>query len=238
MPASARAINWGVDLTAGTALPHGSTPASGNDGIYLNGTAYLQTFKGDINLSAANEVIVGSGAIRTIGGGNIDITTAYGNINSGTSVSGFNYYALGTGTAAKPYYTPFQFNGSGTGQTINYNQSNLGGIATAAGGNVTLNAGGNVISFPTTTVAAGDPGIGAFGSKLGNVSITAGGSVYGNFMLAHGTGMITAGQNAGTLQNNIALSRRRAVGVWTRRTTFICKRSAIRMASSTTPRLA
>ncbi|HWY31134.1 MAG TPA: hypothetical protein VNX46_10285, partial [Candidatus Acidoferrum sp.] len=171
--------NWSVNLTAGIALPQGSTPTSGNDGIYLNGTAYLQTFDGSINLSASNEVVVGSGAIRTIGGGNIGVTTTYGNINSGTSVSGYNYYALGTGTAAKPYNTTFQFSGSGTGQTINYNQSNLGGIATAAGGNVTLNAGGNVISFPATTVAAGDPGIGAFGPEAGNVSITAGGSVYG-----------------------------------------------------------
>jgi hypothetical protein len=197
---------WGVDLTAGTALPQGSTPTSGNDGIYLNGTAYLQTFDGSINLSASNEVIVGSGAIRTIGGGSIGVTTTYGNINSGTSVAGYNYYALGTGTVAKPYYTPFQFSGSGAGQTINYNQSNLGGIATAAGGNVTLNAGSNVLSFPATTVAAGDAGIGAFGPEAGNVSITAGGNVYGNFMLANGTGTVTAGQNAGTLQNNVALS--------------------------------
>jgi filamentous hemagglutinin family protein len=188
--------NWNVNLTAGTSLL-GTTTTSGDDGIYLNGTAYLQTFNGDINLDAANEVIVGSGAIRTIGGGNIDVTAEYGNVNSGTSTAGYNYYALGTGTAAKPYYTPFQLNGSGTSQTINFNQSNLGGISTAAGGNVTINAGANVISFPTTTVAAGDPGIGAFGPELGNVTINAGGSVYGNFVEGNGTGTINAGQNIG-----------------------------------------
>jgi filamentous hemagglutinin family protein len=187
--------NWNVNLTAGTAfVPTQSQPIPnpGNDGIYVNGS--LQTLNGDITLDAANEVIVGT-AVRTIGGGNINVTAQHGDVNSGTSVNGFNYLA----TATAPYYTPFQVTGSGTGQKINYNQSNLGGISTAAGGNVTINAGGDVISFPTTTVAAGDPGTGAFGPEPGNVTINAGGSVYGCYVVMNGAGTITAGQDIGTL---------------------------------------
>ncbi len=198
--------NWSVNLAAGTLYTGIVQPASGKDGVYLNGSSYLQSLNGDLNLWAANEVVVGSGAIRTIGGGNIAVTAEYGNVNSGSSSAGYNYYALGTGTAAKPYYTPFQLNGSGTAQTVNFNQSNLGGISTAAGGNVTINAGNNVISFPTTTVAAGDPGTGAFGPEAGNVTINAGGNVYGHFVEANGIGTLNAGQNIGTLQNNVALS--------------------------------
>ena len=67
---------------------------------------------------------------------------------------------------------------------------------------MTINAGGDVISFPTTTVAAGDPGTGAFGSAPGNVTITAGGSVYGHFVEVNGTGTINAGQNIGTRPYN------------------------------------
>jgi filamentous hemagglutinin family protein len=180
--------HWSVNLSAGTGFVPTllqPTPTSGNDGIYLNGSSYIQTQNGNINLWAASEVIVNSGAIRTLNGGNIDVTAEYGNVNSGTSVSGFNY------SASAPYYTPV---------------STLGGISTAAGGNVTINAGGDVISFPTTTPAAGDPGTGTFGSEPGNVTITAGGSVYGHFVEVNGTGTINASGNIGTSTENVALS--------------------------------
>ena len=151
-------------------------------------------------MDAANEVIVNSGAIRTVGGGNIDVTAQYGNVNTGTGANGFNYLT------SAPYYTP---------------ASSLGGISTAAGGNVTINAGNNVISFPTTTVAAGDPGTGAFGPEAGNVTINAGGSVYGCYVVMNGTGTINAGQNIGmgpspsnpnAINQNVALSL--AKGSW------------------------
>ena len=205
--------DWTVNLTAGTAYSGTTKPASGSDGIYLDGTAYIQAINGDanynaINLWAANEVQVGwsgqsagtgnansgSGAIRTTGGGNINVTTEYGDVNSGSSVYGFNY------SASAPYCTP---------------SSNLGGISTADGGNVTINAGGDVISFPAATVASNpssnagytDPGTGAFDSGApGNVTINAVGSVYGNFVEADGTGTINAGQNIGTSAKNVALS--------------------------------
>ena len=91
--------NWTVTMVAGTAFS-GTSPPPGNDGIYLNGSAYLQSQNGDINLYAANEVIVNSGAIRTVGGGNIDVTAQYGNVKTGTSANGFNYLKTA------PCYTP------------------------------------------------------------------------------------------------------------------------------------
>ncbi len=195
--------NWNVNLTAGTAfVPTSSqpTPMPNNDGIYLNGSAALQAINGDITLDAANEVMVGNGAIRTVGGGNIAVTARSGNVNSGTSASGFSYLTVA------PWYSP---------------ASSLGGISTAAGGDVTINAGNDVVSFPTTTVAAGDPGTGAFGPKPGNVTINAGGSVYGNYVVMNGTGTINAGKNIGigrspnnlsAPEQNVALSL--AKGSW------------------------
>jgi hypothetical protein len=192
--------SWNVALTAGAALPVGTSPVAGMDGIYLNGNAYIQTKDGGVNLSAANEVIVNSGAVRTIGGGNINVTTLYGDVNTGTSTSGFNYLKNA------PYFTPFtvsQFLGTvGTSST-------LGGISTAKGGDVKITAGGNVVSYlPTGSGAAatGDAGTGAFGSQPGNVAITAGGNVSGHYVVVNGTGVINAGQDAGNTSQNVALS--------------------------------
>jgi filamentous hemagglutinin family protein len=171
--------NWSVNLVAGTAFPSGASPTPANDGIYLNGTASIQAQNGTINLDAANEVIVGNGAIRTVGGGSIDVTAQYGNVNCGTSSYGFDFLTTA------PYYKP---------------DANLGGISTAAGGNVTINAGGDVNSFAAeqiTSTMTSDPGSGAFGSQPGNVTINAGGSVYGHFVEVNGKGTINAGQNIG-----------------------------------------
>lgn len=186
--------NWTVNLTAGTAYSGTTAPASGSDGIYLNGSAYLQAANGNLNLWAANEVIVNSGAIRTIGGGNIGVTAEYGNVNSGNNANGFLF-----GQKNAPYYTV---------------STSLGGIGTVAGGNVTITAGGNVISFlPTQNnyktdsgTAAHDAGIGAFGPEAGNVTITAGGNVSGNYVLANGIGTVTAGGTIGapTSDSNLA----------------------------------
>jgi filamentous hemagglutinin family protein len=174
--------NWSINLAAGT-LPSSSAPNPGSDGIYLNGSASIQTQNGNITLNAANEVRVGSGAIRTMNKGNIDVTAQYGDVNTGTGINGFSYLT------AAPWYSP---------------ASSLGGISTFAGGNVTINAGGDVISFPTTTVAQGDPGTGAFGSSQpGNVTINAGGSVYGCYVVMNGTGTIHAGQNIGAIPSSL-----------------------------------
>lgn len=191
--------NWSVNLTSGAQLPAGSLPTTGNDGIYLNGSSYIQTQNGGVSLFAPNEVIINSGAIRTIGGGSINVTTLYGDVNTGTSTSGFNYISKA------PYFSPFTVTGFGNSASFSKN-SNLGGISTAAGGNVTINAGGNVISYLPFGTEKDDAGTGAFGSQAGDVTINAGGSVYGHYVVVNGTGTINAGQDIGNSDNNVALS--------------------------------
>ena len=203
--------NWNVNLTAGTSYDttSGQAPAAGTDGVYLgdgqgNG-GYIQTQNGDINIWAANEVNIAdvdlsqgivssylSGAIRTLAGGNINVTAKYGNVNAGNDPYGYTF-----GSTAAPYYK--------------VNATKLGGISTAAGGNVTINAGGDVIAYlPTQTdyanngYVAYDGGVGAFGSQAGNVTINAGGSVYGNYVVANGVGVITAAGNAGVQSSDLA----------------------------------
>jgi filamentous hemagglutinin family protein len=214
--------NWSVSLLAGTSLSVGTTPDSGNDGIYLAGTAYitgvnnnLGSSSSTISLSAANEVQVGcsldgngnyvsngggvnvgTGSITTSGGGSISVAAQYGDVNTGSDPSGF-LYKQPSGRKQillPPYYTV---------------SSSLGGISTAAGGNVIINAGGNVFSYlPNDSSAAADAGTGAFGSNPGNVTIAAGGNVYGHYVLANGVGTINAGQNVGAPAggNSFALS--------------------------------
>ena len=194
--------NWSVNLFAGTGFVPTSAqpaPASGSDGIYLDGnsaltgSSYIKTVNGNINLWAANEVQVGwSGSsagsgqvnsgesrITTTGGGSITVATMYGDVNTGSDPLGFDYQTRA------PYYKV---------------DANLGGISTADGGNVTIAAGGNVISYMpagTSTTAADDGGTGAFGPAPGNVTISAGENIYGHYVVADGVGTIIAGQNVG-----------------------------------------
>ena len=208
--------DWTVNLTAGTGFVPTTaqpTPASGSDGIYLESAtvpyvldSYIQSQNGDINLWAANEIQVGwmgaanlpaqpnlgAGSITTINDGNITATTLYGDVNTGSNPNGFSNY----GNTA-PYDTV---------------SSDLGGISTAAGGNITIAAGGDVISYTpadttaTPTALQGDAGTGAFGAEPGNVTITAGGSVYGHYIVMDGAGTIVAWQNAGSSTENFSLS--------------------------------
>ena len=192
--------NFTINLNAGTTFAGTTVPASGSDGIYLIGNAYIQSQTGNINLLAANEVTVNSGSITTTAGGNIDVTAEFGNVNTGTSGYGFTYNKTAPYTTVSPQ---------------------LGGISTADGGNVDINAGGNVISFSATTVAPAtlsgqgdpDPGTGCFGgTAAGNLTINAGGSVTGCYVVMDGQGTINA-RNIGTSANNVALSL--ATGGWT-----------------------
>jgi filamentous hemagglutinin family protein len=174
--------NWAVDLTAGTGFVPTTIqplPPAGNDGIYLNGNSYIQTQNGNINLFAAGSVLVGNpdysnpggGAyINTAGGGNIYVNAQYGDINAGQNYTG---YTIG-------------INGLKLGK-------NVGGISTLAGGNVTLDAGNDVISIPQTrTTSATTPGAsGAYGG--GDVTVIAGNQITGNFLVSNGTGRLEAG---------------------------------------------
>jgi hypothetical protein len=201
--------NWSVSFSAG---PHNLTtaPAPNTDGIYLHGNSYLQTRNGNIDLWAANDVIVnsdlnpsaGNNGIRTLAGGNISVTAQFGSVNSGASafVNGLMQYYGNVngflfGQTAAPFYKVSQ---------------TLGGISTAAGGDVTISAGKDVISF--APIQTGDPtdyanakfdgGSGAFGPPPGNVTITAGGNVYGHYVLANGVGTVTAGGTIGVPLRN------------------------------------
>jgi filamentous hemagglutinin family protein len=193
--------NWNVNLTAGTGFVPTTgqpKPSSGSDGIYLYGgsplilngsSSYIKTQNGNINLWAANEVQVGwsgaanlpgqvntgSGGITTANGGSINATTVYGDVNTGSDPAGYVYYAT----------TPYD-----------RVDPQLGGISTAAGGDVTIAVGGNVISYlpsGNTSTAAEDGGVGAFGpGAVGNVTVTAEGNVYGHFVVADGNGVVTS----------------------------------------------
>jgi filamentous hemagglutinin family protein len=207
--------NWGLSLSAGPRNLSSAPPAN-SGGIYLQGNSYMETRNGNINLWAANDVIVNSdhvaygipfpnnnrNGIRTLAGGSITVRTDFGDVNSGASErigTRIQYYAnvngFVFGQIAAPYYTV---------------SPSLGGISTAAGGDVTISAGRDVISFApiqtgNTEDYAGarfDGGSGAFGSLPGNVTVTAGRNVYGHFVLANGVGSINAGGNVGVPLRN------------------------------------
>ena len=176
--------DWSVTLEAGRdfATRDGLKPGVGS--ITFSGTGSLQTERGDVTLRAGNHVTVNSGFVRTTGGGDIDVTAVAGTINTGSKAAGFRF--LPTGYAVDP---------------------DLGGISTAAGGNVSLTAGTDVLSYlPVAGGVQSDAGSGAFGEAPGNVSIKAGRDVAGHFVLRHGTGTIEAGRNAGTGSRLLALS--------------------------------
>jgi filamentous hemagglutinin family protein len=183
------ANNWSVTLAAGyNFIQHASTPGSGS--VIFNGTGAIQTAAGGINLSAGKDVTINGGYVITTGGGSIHAHALTGNIN--------------TGSAAQGYF--FKPNATTIGQAYDLSHG-LGGISTAAGGDVNLTAGGNVASvlpgnkgyfYNGNFVAAANndfstAGAGAFGKQAGNVNIVAGGNVTGHFLVANGIGSIFAG---------------------------------------------
>jgi len=200
--------NWSVNLSAGPNNLLAKPTTSRTDGIYLDGSSFLQTQNGNINLWAANEVQVATGVaanqnsgngIRTLNGGNISVTAQFGSINTGGNSAGYVFQT------DAPYYVV---------ATPSTADTSLGGISTAAGGNVTINAGGDVNSYLPSGTISSDAGTGAFGPEPGNVTINAGGSVYGHYVLANGVGTITAGNTVGASsgKNSFALSL--IDGIW------------------------
>jgi len=188
--------NFSVANTVVPGAPNTAAPdtvKSGVGNITLAGNGTVQAQDGSISVLAGNNITVATGAIRTMGGGNVDAEALAGNINTGSNPNGYIFSA-----------------------SANYTVSSLlGGISTAAGGNVNLSAGGNVTSFlPTaTSTSVSDAGSGAFGPETGVVTVTAGGNVFGHYVAADSArngklvaSTITAGGNAGTSSSLLALS--------------------------------
>ena len=196
------ASDWSVSLYAGYSFITGAVQ-SGVGNIYLNGGSGLtkngtiQLSAGDINLFAGQSILVApvnssvvSGSIFTTGGGNIFACALAGDIVAGTSNGGT----------------------SSTSQTSDYNFTDagatpnpyLGGISTAAGGNVTLIAGNNIDSTPKVPSKQAPGASGTYGS--GDVTVLAGNKITGNYTLADGVGTMIAGvpvqsSQAAILQN-------------------------------------
>ena len=183
---------WSLDLWAGFQFTDGSVK-SGTGSVLLNGSSTISATSGNIAIHAGKDVTVQKGAIRTTAGGSIAVSALAGTINTGTRPDGFQFSARGNGYDASP---------------------TVGGISTAAGGDVTLTAGKDVVSYlPTLSGNHTDGGSGAFGAEPGNVTITAGGSAYGHYVLRNGTGSITATASAGEANRQLALSL--VSGTWT-----------------------
>src|SRR5262249_40588889 len=88
--------NWNVQMLAGTALASGSQPSPGSAGIYLQGGSYIRTQNGNIDLWAANEVLIDAtpnidNGVRTLAGGNIQVTAEFGDVNTGGNVTGYQF---------------------------------------------------------------------------------------------------------------------------------------------------
>ncbi len=193
------ANTWSVSLQAG--YLNGAIQ-SGTGNIYLNGGSGLTTVgtiqlsAGDINLFAGQSILVApansqvvSGSVFTTGGGNIFADALAGDVIAGTSNGG-----NGTLQTSDYYF-------DATGSRPN---TVLGGISTAAGGNVTLIAGHNIDSTPIVPSKQAPGASGTYGS--GDVTVIAGNQITGNFNLANGNGNLLAGVQvpsgqAGILQN-------------------------------------
>jgi filamentous hemagglutinin family protein len=183
------ANDWSISLYAGYNFNSGAVQ-SGVGNIYLNGgsgqtqNGAIQLSAGDINLFAGESILVAplsssvvSGSIFTTGGGNIFAYAMAGDIVAGTSNGSAN---------GNTQTTDYNFNSSGAKPN-----PYLGGISTAAGGNVTLIAGNSIDSTPIVPSREAPGASGAYGA--GDVTVIAGNQITGNFTLADGTGTLLAG---------------------------------------------
>jgi filamentous hemagglutinin family protein len=147
---------------------------------------------GDITVTAGQDIQVGSGSITTVNGGNITATATAGSVNTGTDPGGYIFNSVSASDVTDPIYQVVTVDNPYPGV--------LGGISTAAGGNVKIIAGLDIISvLPQGSESSpSDAGSGAFGPEPGNVTLSAGRNVVGHYVVANGAGVINAGVNAGT----------------------------------------
>ena len=206
---------WSVSLAAGRDFSTPNSVMPGVGSILFQTTGTLEANDGSVTLLAGQDVTVANGAVRTVGGGSINVTAVSGDVNSGKNQNGFIFMAV-SDLSQNNYMTV---------------DPNLGGISTAAGGDVTITAGGDIVSYlpsnSDTKLHATDAGTGAFGLQPGNVTLNAGGNITGHYVLRDGVGVINAGVqvqdgqvtvvnpsgDAGTAQANLALSL--VKGGWT-----------------------
>src|SRR5262249_5046561 len=143
--------NWSVELSAGRDFSSPSAVIAGTGSVVFSGNSYLETRAGSIRLTARKDVLVNSRFVRTMAGGNIDVTALGGSVNTGLKPNGFI------------------FSDSGIGYAVD---ANLGGISTGNGGNVTITAGKDIMSYLPTGQSGNhsDGGCGAFGPLPGNVT--------------------------------------------------------------------
>jgi len=190
---------WSLTLEAGRNFTSANPTAvtSGTGSITLSGNGFLQTQDGAITLLAGNNVTVGSGSVTTTSGGNITVTAVAGSVNSGISDIGYDFLS-GTSQSSPNFYVV---------------DPALGGISTANGGNVTITAGKDIVSYlPQSAGDISDAGSGAFGPAPGNVTLTAGANIIGHYVVANGTGIINAGNDAGSSVKDVVQNGKDAAG--------------------------
>ncbi len=175
-----------IVTTGGGGITGAITATAGRD-LQMNGGSITTFGGGDITVTAERDIQVGSGSITTVGGGDITATATTGSVNTGTDTGGYIFNDVPPNDNTDPLYQ--------VAATVNNPQypGDLGGISTAAGGDVKITAGLDIISFlPQGTYdSPSDAGSGAFGS--GNVTLVAGGNVTGHYIVASGIGAIYAG---------------------------------------------
>ncbi len=177
-------LEAGYDSSSGAIQPEvGYIYLNGGSGLSQNGTIDLSG--GSINLLAGESILVGSGSVFTTGGGSIYADALTGDINAGTS--------NGSSTSGGAQTSDLQFTASGSRPN-----AILGGISTAAGGNVTLIAGDDITSVPTVPTSQWPGASGAYG--VGNVTLIAGNQITGNYILDNGVGTMLAGVSVPSAQ--------------------------------------
>ncbi|MEI6779560.1 MAG: filamentous hemagglutinin N-terminal domain-containing protein [Verrucomicrobiota bacterium] len=175
---------WSVSLCAGRDFSTANTVKPGVGSIAFQGSGSLAAQDGSVTLLAGKDVTVGSGFVRTAGGGSIAVTAVSGSVTTGRNPNGYDF--LSGGYAVNP---------------------NLGGMSSANGGEVNITAGLDIISYmPAPGNVQTDAGSGAFGRAAGNVTLNAGRDVTGHYVVANGVGTINAGHDAGTSTKLLALS--------------------------------
>lgn len=177
------ANDWSVNLAAGVNSTSGQVQ-SGIGSIQVN-SGDIQLAQGSISLAAGQDITVGSGFINTFGGGNITANALAGSITAGVNNAGYTFGANSAGVENSGY-------GYYVGSSVN-GEPQVGGISTVEGGNVTLEAGQNVISIPNTPAHTAPGASGAYGQEPGDVTIIAGNQIQGNYLVRNGTGLLEAG---------------------------------------------